>query len=194
MPLCADLPHPRRLARVGRSWTRSLPRYCGARGVPIWTHGVDLKDANPELAYNVILDVLAGINDNQAVKQHITTSRTLFPHRRITRWCEMTSKGSSSWSRRTPRPRERQDDDSDANVASVMGDTRGSKAASGWKGATHGGFVVGKVTIQTVGVFSQGWSRMEPSLDHKKRLYQLAQVREHWHSMTFGTFEIRRAG
>lgn len=54
---------------------------------------VDLKDANPELAYNVILDILAGINENQAVKQHITTSRGLFPHKRITRRSEMTSKG-----------------------------------------------------------------------------------------------------
>jgi len=74
---------------------------------------VDLKDANPELAYSVILDILAGINEcvvrvrsvafafvladpacrNQAVKQHITTSRGLFPHKRITRRSEMTSKG-----------------------------------------------------------------------------------------------------
>jgi len=54
---------------------------------------VDLKDANPELAYGIILDILAGINDNQAVKQHITTTRNLFPHKRITRRSEMTSKG-----------------------------------------------------------------------------------------------------
>ncbi|KAK2466209.1 hypothetical protein APHAL10511_001851 [Amanita phalloides] len=54
---------------------------------------MDLKDVNPELVYNVILDVLHGINDNSAVRQHIHTTRGLFPHRRIIRKSEMTSKG-----------------------------------------------------------------------------------------------------
>ncbi|KIJ57014.1 hypothetical protein M422DRAFT_40568 [Sphaerobolus stellatus SS14] len=54
---------------------------------------VDLKEANPELAYRVILDVLAGIDENQAVKQHITTTKSLFPHKRVTRRSELTSKG-----------------------------------------------------------------------------------------------------
>ncbi|KAH7102896.1 Pkinase-domain-containing protein [Auriculariales sp. MPI-PUGE-AT-0066] len=53
----------------------------------------DLREANPELAYNVVLDILSGINDNNAVRQHVATSRGLFPHRRITRKSEMTSKG-----------------------------------------------------------------------------------------------------
>ncbi|PFH52724.1 hypothetical protein AMATHDRAFT_139029 [Amanita thiersii Skay4041] len=53
----------------------------------------ELKDVNPELAYNVILDVLQGINDNTAVRKHIQTSRSLFPHKRIIRKSEMTSKG-----------------------------------------------------------------------------------------------------
>ena len=71
----------------------------------------DLRDANPELAYNVILDILSGINEyahlflphlpnpnllslsNNAVRQHVTTSRGLFPHKRITRKSEMTSRG-----------------------------------------------------------------------------------------------------
>jgi serine/threonine-protein kinase 24/25/MST4 len=53
----------------------------------------ELSDANPELAYNVILDILQGINDNPAVKQHVQTSRGLFPHKRIIRKSEMTSKG-----------------------------------------------------------------------------------------------------
>lgn len=71
----------------------------------------DLKDANPELAYNVILDILQGINEyvsnytclmdivlilvfrNTAIKQHVQTSRGLFPHKRIIRKSEMTSKG-----------------------------------------------------------------------------------------------------
>ncbi|KAF9485356.1 Ste20-like serine/threonine kinase [Pholiota conissans] len=53
----------------------------------------DLKDANPELAYNVILDILQGINENSAIKQHVQTSRGLFPHKRIIRKSEMTSKG-----------------------------------------------------------------------------------------------------
>lgn len=53
----------------------------------------ELRDANPELAYNVILDILQGINDNPAVKQHVQTSRGLFPHKRIIRKSEMTSKG-----------------------------------------------------------------------------------------------------
>lgn len=78
---------------------------------------VDLKDANPELAYKVILDILAGINEydetfisllfpiltkpflppslnrNQAVRQHISTQRGLFPHKRILRKSVMTAKG-----------------------------------------------------------------------------------------------------
>lgn len=53
----------------------------------------DLRDANPELAYNVILDVLAGINENAAVRQHIQTTRGLFPHKRVVRRSELTSKG-----------------------------------------------------------------------------------------------------
>jgi serine/threonine-protein kinase 24/25/MST4 len=53
----------------------------------------DLKDANPELAYNVILDILAGINDNQSIRQHISTTKGLFPHKRITRESKMTAKG-----------------------------------------------------------------------------------------------------
>ncbi|KAF9534327.1 kinase-like domain-containing protein [Crepidotus variabilis] len=53
----------------------------------------ELKDANPELAYNIVLDILEGINENPAVKQHVQTSRGLFPHKRIIRKSEMTSKG-----------------------------------------------------------------------------------------------------
>lgn len=53
----------------------------------------ELKEANPELAYNVILDILQGINDNNAVKKHVQTSKGLFPHKRITRKSEMTSRG-----------------------------------------------------------------------------------------------------
>ncbi|KAG8906483.1 hypothetical protein FRB99_006798 [Tulasnella sp. 403] len=53
----------------------------------------DLKDVNPELAYNVILDILAGINDNQGIRQYISTTRGLFPHRKITRQPTMTSSG-----------------------------------------------------------------------------------------------------
>lgn len=53
----------------------------------------ELREANPELAYNVILDVLSGINDNASVRRHIQTTRSLFPHKRIIRKSEMTSKG-----------------------------------------------------------------------------------------------------
>jgi len=53
----------------------------------------ELKDANPQLACNVIIDILQGINDNSSVKQHVQTSRGLFPHKRIIRKSEMTSKG-----------------------------------------------------------------------------------------------------
>ncbi|KAJ7591006.1 Ste20-like serine/threonine kinase [Mycena floridula] len=53
----------------------------------------ELKDANPELAYNVILDILSGINENTAVRQHINTTRSLFPHKRVIRKSEMTAKG-----------------------------------------------------------------------------------------------------
>ncbi|KAF9247047.1 kinase-like domain-containing protein [Melanogaster broomeanus] len=53
----------------------------------------DLRDANSSLSYNVILDVLSGINENLAVRQHVQTSRGLFPHKRIIRKSEMTAKG-----------------------------------------------------------------------------------------------------
>lgn len=54
---------------------------------------IELKEANPELAYNLVLDILSGINDNQAVRQHISTTRGLFPHRRIQRNTQVTPKG-----------------------------------------------------------------------------------------------------
>ncbi|KAI0081798.1 Pkinase-domain-containing protein [Panus rudis PR-1116 ss-1] len=53
----------------------------------------ELRDVNPELAYSVILDILSGINENSHVRQHVQTSRGLFPHKRIIRRSEMTSKG-----------------------------------------------------------------------------------------------------
>jgi serine/threonine-protein kinase 24/25/MST4 len=71
----------------------------------------ELKEANPELAYNVILDILSGINEcvysswlsrdcfpdiyssNASVRNHVQTTRGLFPHKRITRRSEMTAKG-----------------------------------------------------------------------------------------------------
>jgi len=52
-----------------------------------------LRDANPSLSYNVILDILSGINENPAVRQHVQTSRGLFPHKRIIRKSEMTARG-----------------------------------------------------------------------------------------------------
>ncbi|KIM25931.1 hypothetical protein M408DRAFT_330921 [Serendipita vermifera MAFF 305830] len=53
----------------------------------------ELREANPELAYNLVLDILSGINDNQAVRQHISTTRGLFPHRRVQRSTILTPKG-----------------------------------------------------------------------------------------------------
>jgi serine/threonine-protein kinase 24/25/MST4 len=82
----------------------------------------ELRDVNPELSFNVILDILAGLNEyvetktlffglylfpfsgvtngcvsfpvsNAAVRQHVHTSRILFPHRRVTRKSEMTNRG-----------------------------------------------------------------------------------------------------
>ncbi|KAJ3741130.1 Pkinase-domain-containing protein [Lentinula detonsa] len=53
----------------------------------------ELKEANPELAYNVVLDILSGLNESNGLKQHIQTHRSLFPHKRITRRSEMTAKG-----------------------------------------------------------------------------------------------------
>ncbi|CAE7233472.1 unnamed protein product [Rhizoctonia solani] len=53
----------------------------------------DLKNANPELAYNVILDMLSGINENNSLRQHISTKRGMFPHKRIQRGTEVTSEG-----------------------------------------------------------------------------------------------------
>ncbi|KAH9853449.1 Pkinase-domain-containing protein [Lenzites betulinus] len=53
----------------------------------------ELGLVNPELAYSLVLDMLAGINENQAVRSHIQTTRQLFPHKRIIRRSEMTAKG-----------------------------------------------------------------------------------------------------
>ncbi|KAI6113680.1 STE STE20 YSK protein kinase [Pisolithus croceorrhizus] len=53
----------------------------------------DLRDVNPALSYNVILDILSGINENLVVRQHVQTARGLFPHKRIIRKSEMTAKG-----------------------------------------------------------------------------------------------------
>lgn len=54
----------------------------------------DLADAAPELAYRVVLDVLQGINDSSAVRQHVHTARAgLVPHRRVVRRSEMTARG-----------------------------------------------------------------------------------------------------
>ncbi|KAF5389133.1 hypothetical protein D9757_004888 [Collybiopsis confluens] len=53
----------------------------------------ELKEANPELAYNVVLDILSGLNESHGLRQHIQSHRGLFPHKRITRRSEMTAKG-----------------------------------------------------------------------------------------------------
>ncbi|KAG0709634.1 kinase-like domain-containing protein [Suillus ampliporus] len=53
----------------------------------------ELREANPVLSYNVILDILSGINENPAVRQYVQTSRGLFPHKRVIRKSEMTAKG-----------------------------------------------------------------------------------------------------
>lgn len=72
----------------------------------------ELGTVNPELAYNLVLDMLAGINEcvssadtsfdlqcsssscsNPSVRNHIQTTRALFPHKRIIRRSEMTAKG-----------------------------------------------------------------------------------------------------
>ncbi|KAI0677520.1 Pkinase-domain-containing protein [Trametes maxima] len=53
----------------------------------------ELGTVNPELAYNLVLDMLSGINENSAVRSHIQTTRGLFPHKRIIRRSEMTAKG-----------------------------------------------------------------------------------------------------
>ncbi|KAF9075814.1 Ste20-like serine/threonine kinase [Rhodocollybia butyracea] len=53
----------------------------------------ELKEANSELAYNVVLDILSALNESNGLRQHIQTHRDLFPHKRITRKSEMTAKG-----------------------------------------------------------------------------------------------------
>ncbi|KAG2152242.1 kinase-like domain-containing protein [Suillus cothurnatus] len=53
----------------------------------------ELREANPALSYSIILDMLSGINENPSVRQHVQTSRGLFPHKRVIRKSEMTAKG-----------------------------------------------------------------------------------------------------
>lgn len=53
----------------------------------------ELREANPALSYSVILDMLSGINENPTVRQHVQTSRGLFPHKRVIRKSEMTARG-----------------------------------------------------------------------------------------------------
>ena len=55
---------------------------------------VDLRDANPALAYTVMLDILSGINENARVRQHVATVKGgLMPTRRVVRRGEMTKIG-----------------------------------------------------------------------------------------------------
>lgn len=54
---------------------------------------VDLREANPELAYTVVLDILSGINESSAVRQHVSTMRGLFPAKKVVRRGEMTARG-----------------------------------------------------------------------------------------------------
>jgi len=82
----------------------------------------ELRDVNPELSFNVLLDILSGLNEyveailfflalsvpfilaydcvvcftsvsNAAIRQHVQTSRGLFPHKRVTRKSQMTNRG-----------------------------------------------------------------------------------------------------
>ncbi|KAF9009043.1 kinase-like domain-containing protein [Cyathus striatus] len=53
----------------------------------------ELKDANPQLAYDIILDILQGIDSNAYVKRHVQSSRRIFPHKRVIRRSQMTAKG-----------------------------------------------------------------------------------------------------
>ena len=82
----------------------------------------ELRDVNPELSFNVLLDILSGLNEyveailffwalsvpftlaydcvvcfisvsNAAIRQHVQTTRGLFPHKRVTRKSEMTNRG-----------------------------------------------------------------------------------------------------
>jgi serine/threonine-protein kinase 24/25/MST4 len=73
----------------------------------------ELGQVNPELAYNVMVDILSGINEcvffsllalaislrlyypnrNNSIRRHIATQKGLFPHRLIRRKTEMTAKG-----------------------------------------------------------------------------------------------------
>lgn len=53
----------------------------------------DLRDVSPEMAYDVVLDILSNLNESPAVREHVQTSRGLFPHKRITRHSQMTAKG-----------------------------------------------------------------------------------------------------
>lgn len=53
----------------------------------------DLREVNPVLSCNVILDILSGINGSPIARQHVQTARGIFPHKRIIRKSEMTAKG-----------------------------------------------------------------------------------------------------
>ena len=53
----------------------------------------DLADGNPALAYQVIVDLLAGINDNDSIRRHLSASTQLFPRGSLRQSIKMTDRG-----------------------------------------------------------------------------------------------------
>ena len=53
----------------------------------------DLAEGNPALAYRVIVDLLAGINDNDSVRRHLSASTQLFPRGSLRKSIRMTDRG-----------------------------------------------------------------------------------------------------
>lgn len=53
----------------------------------------DLADGNPALAYQVIVDLLVGINDNDSVRRHLSASTQLLPRGSLRQSIKMTDRG-----------------------------------------------------------------------------------------------------
>lgn len=53
----------------------------------------DLADGNPALAYQVIVDLLAGINDNDSIRRHLSASAQLFPRGSLRQSIKLTDRG-----------------------------------------------------------------------------------------------------
>jgi serine/threonine-protein kinase 24/25/MST4 len=83
----------------------------------------DLADGNPALAYQVIVDLLAGINDNESIRRHLSASTQLFPRGSLRQSIKMTDKGPVLQHPVTTPITSGTDDDSESDIETSSKDS-----------------------------------------------------------------------